>query len=289
MPTPRERPEPPTTGTAAPTIANGPSPGTAAPAIRRPVARATQEVMRGRGRADAVAIRLGVGLRDARATAAMSQAEAATRARISQARWSELERGLGANAPIELWAVVAAAIGVQLAAFLEAVSGASLPRDIEHLRRQSALVERAAAGGWSSAPEMPVTRGGTGRVIDVLLTRANRHEAAVVEVWDLLLDVGAAFRSFDEKLAAVHARLPGWTVSGAWILRGTRRNRSLVAELAPLFVARFPGDGRALLAAFDRPTSALPPSPPSCGRTATAATLSPWRTAGGTRRRGPRP
>jgi transcriptional regulator with XRE-family HTH domain len=276
MPTPRERHEPPT-------------PGTAAPTSRRATARATQEVMRGRGRADAVAARLGVGLRDARGAAGMSQAEAASRARISQARWSELERGVGANAPIELWAVVAAAVGVQLAAFLEAVSGANLPRDIEHLRRQSAVVERAAPGGWSPAPEMPVTRGGAGRVIDVFLTRAPRREAAVVEVWDLLLDVGAAFRSFDDKLAAVRAQLPGWTVSGVWILRGTRRNRGLVAELAPLFAARFPGDGRALLAAFDRPTRALPPAPVLLWTDAAATSLSPWRPVGGARRAGSRP
>ena len=100
--------------------------------------------MRGRGRADAVAVRLGVGLRDARIAAAMTQAEAADRARISQARWSELERGLGANAPIEVWALVAAAVGVQLAAFLEQVSGAGLPRDMEHLRRQSAVIAQGS-------------------------------------------------------------------------------------------------------------------------------------------------
>ena len=207
----------------------------------------------------------------------MSQAEAATRARISQARWSELERGLGANAPIELWAVVAAAVGVQLAAFLEAVSGANLPRDMEHLRRQSAVAGRAAAGGWSPAPEMPVTRGGTGRVIDVLLTRASCREAAVVEVWDLLLDVGAAFRSFDDKLAAVRTRLPGWTVSGAWVLRGTRRNRGLVAELAPLFAARFPADGMTWLAALDEPTSALPADAVLLWTDAASTALAPWR------------
>ena len=53
MPTPRERPEPPTPGTAAPATPNGPRPGTGAPSIRRATTRATQEVMRGRGRADA--------------------------------------------------------------------------------------------------------------------------------------------------------------------------------------------------------------------------------------------
>jgi len=110
-----------------------------------------------------------------------------------------------------------------------------------------------------------------------------------VEVWDLLLDVGAAFRSFDEKLAAVRAKLPGWTVSGAWVLRGTRRNRSLVAELAPLFAARFPGDGRALLSALDRTTSALPPGAALLWTDAAATALAPWRAASRAHRGAPRP
>jgi hypothetical protein len=52
---------------------------------------------------------------------------------------------------------------------------------------QSAVFDRAAAGGWSAAPEMPVTRGGSGAVVDVLLTRVSRREAAVMDVCDLLL------------------------------------------------------------------------------------------------------
>jgi len=247
-----------------------------------PTTRATQEVMRGRGRADTLAVRLGIGLKDGRIAAALTQAQAAARARISQARWSELERGLGANAPIELWSVVAAAVGTQLAAFLEEVAGAGLPRDLEHLRRQSSIVARAAAGGWSAAPEMPVTRGGSGHVIDVLLTRSTRREAAVVEVWDLLLDVGAGFRSFDDKLAAVRTRLPGWNVSGAWVLRGTRRNRGVVADLAPLFAARFPGVGRSWLVALDQPGSALPPAPVLLWTGVSGTELAPWRPAGQT-------
>ena len=99
--------------------------------------------------------------------------------------------------------------------FLDQAPGADLPRDIEHLRRQSAIVERAAGGGWAVAPEMPVVAGVSGRVIDALLTRAASREAAVFEVWDLLLDVGQSLRSFDQKVAAVRLKLPGWTVSGA--------------------------------------------------------------------------
>jgi hypothetical protein len=172
-----------------------------------------------------------------------TQEECAAIARLSQPRWSDLERGRGANAPLETWAVAASAVGQELVAFLDQAPGADLPRDIEHLRRQSVIVERAAVGGWAVAPEMPVTAGISGRVIDALLTRAAAREAAVFEVWDLLLDVGQSFRSFDEKVAAVRrtlsggalsgGALSGWTVSGEWVIRGTRRNRSLVAELAP--------------------------------------------------------
>jgi hypothetical protein len=125
---------------------------------------------------------------------------------------------------------------------------------------------------------MPVTRGGTGGVIDVLLTRSLRREAAVIEVWDLLLDVGAAFRSFDDKLEAVRARSPDWTVSGAWILRGTKRNRSLVAELAPLFKARFPATSGDWLGALDSPTVAMPRQPALLWTDATGAALGEART-----------
>ena len=76
-----------------------------------------------------------------------------------------------------------------------------------------------------------------------------------------LLDVGQSLRSFDQKVAAVRLKLPGWTVSGAWVIRGTRRNRSLVAELAPLFRARFPAAGSAWLRALDNPTCPMPREP----------------------------
>jgi transcriptional regulator with XRE-family HTH domain len=218
-------------------------------------------VLVGRRRAAHVATRLGVGLREARVRTGLTQRECAATARLSQARWSNLERGLGAGAPLATWAVAAAAAGQELVGFLDQAPGADLPRDIEHLRRQSAIVRRASGGGWVAAPEMPVVAGTAGRVIDALLTRAASREAAVFEVWDLLLDVGQSLRSFDQKVAAVRRKLPSWTVSGAWVLRGTRRNRLLVAELAPLFGARFPAVASAWLRALDSRMDAMPREP----------------------------
>ena len=242
--------------------------------------RASREVLAGRSRAARVATRLGTGLRDARTQSGRTQRQCSDIARISQPRWSGLERGQGAGAPLETWAIAAAAVGQELAAFLDQASGADLPRDMEYLRRQSALVERAARGGWVVAPEMPVVAGASGRVIDALLTRAVSREAAVIELWDLLLDVGAAFRSFDEKLAAVRGQVPGWTVSGAWIIRGTRRNRRLVAELAPLFGARFPAAGGDWLDALDSPNAAMPKQPALLWTDAVGATLGEARIRG---------
>lgn len=114
-------------------------------------------------------------------------------------------------------------------------------------------------------------------MIDALLTRAGSREAAVFEVWDLLLDIGQALRSFDEKVDAVRLKLPGWTVAGVWVIRGTRRNRALVVELGPFFKARFPAAGRAWLQALDSPTCPMPPRPALLWSDATGAHLSAAR------------
>src|SRR5206468_7441965 len=105
--------------------------------------RTAKTAIRGRCRASAVATRLGVGLRDARLATGRTQAEAADRVGLSQPRYSELERGLGTNASLETWAMAAAAVDEQLVAFFERASGAEQPRDIEHLRRQNAVIEFA--------------------------------------------------------------------------------------------------------------------------------------------------
>ena len=222
--------------------------------------RATDVVLRGRRRAAELSRRLATALREARLAAGLTQAEAAARARISQAQWSRLERATSEaqRAGVEEWAVAAEAVGLRLAAFMERASGATLPRDIEHLLRQNAVVSRGRPGGWLPAPEMPLDIGAGGHVVDVMLTRAVRREATVVEIWDWLDDVGAALRSFDEKVAAVRRQLSGWHVQGTWVMRGTRRNRDLVRGLGALFAARFPADGEAWLRALDDPNVRLP-------------------------------
>jgi hypothetical protein len=81
----------------------------------------------------------------------------------------------------------------------------------------------------------------------VILRREDRKETAVVEIWDWLSDVGAAFRGFDGKLATAERGANG-TVSGVMVLRATQRNRHLVHEFAALFRSHFPASSAGWLA-----------------------------------------
>ena len=161
---------------------------------------------------------------------------------------------------LETLASCAAAVGTQLAAFLEAVPGADLPRDIEHLRRQQLVVTMARSGGWTARPEHPIDPAARrSRSIDVELERAVRRQIAIVEIVDLLTDGGDAMRGLADKVAAVRRHVDtSWTVSGLLILRSTSRNRALVRELAELLAARFPASSTAWLAALRDPARPMP-------------------------------
>jgi transcriptional regulator with XRE-family HTH domain len=204
--------------------------------------------------------RLGVALRESRRALGMRQSDVADRAGVSQAFWSLLERGGGGTASLETLASCAAAVSTQLAVFIEATPGATLPRDIEHLRRQQLVIVSAAVGGWSARPERPIDpAAGRSRSIDVQLERAIRREVAVVEIEDLLADGGQAMRGLEDKVAAVRREVgSGWSVRGLLILRSTNRNRRLVRELRDLFATRFPASSEAWLAALRDPARAMP-------------------------------
>jgi hypothetical protein len=172
-----------------------------------------------------------------------------------------MERGLGQQASLETWASIAAATGHQLAAFIERVPGTTLPRDYEHLKRQQLVVTTARPGGWTATVEQGIDADWERpRSIDVVLTRAARGEVAVVEVWNLVDDVGAAFRGLDAKVARM-TRQHGPATGGLMVIRGTRRNRALVRDFKALFRAQFPGSSAAWLAALtarDKPMPAAP-------------------------------
>jgi transcriptional regulator with XRE-family HTH domain len=224
--------------------------------------RATGSVMAGRARATYVAKRLGTALRDARLAAGLLQREVAARSGVSQPEIARLEGGHGSDTGVDTWAACGAAVGLQLAAFFEAAPGADVPRDIEHLKRQNLIIATAVPGGWLAEPEAALPGDGPRpRSIDVLLTRAVRREAAVVEVWDLVLDGVHTMRSLEAKVLATRDRLgPEWRIEGLLVVRGTQRNRTLIAGLAALFAARYPASSHRWLQAIRDRDVPLPDS-----------------------------
>ena len=164
----------------------------------------------------------------------------------------------GARRALETLCACAAALNVQLAAFVEAMPGADLPRDIEHLRRQNLVVATAQAGGWTAIPEATLDEGRWSRSIDVLLSRAARREAAVVEIWDLLLDGGEAMRGLAAKVQALRAQLdPAWRVQGLLLVRANAPEPGARARSSDdLFRATYPAASSAWLRALDGPRHA---------------------------------
>lgn len=213
----------------------------------------------GRQRSEYLSKRIGIGLRESRKALGLTQDEASARARVSQAYWSALEHGTATTATLETLAACAAAVDVQLAAFLEARPGADLPRDIAHLRGQATIVRESAGGGWAARVETGIDLlARRSRSIDVQLERASRHEIAVVELVDLVADAGQDMRGLSDKVSAVRRDRPDARVAGLLAIRATRRNRALMAELAPLIDARFPTSSVAWLAALHERTAPMP-------------------------------
>ncbi|MEO8571502.1 MAG: helix-turn-helix transcriptional regulator [Chloroflexota bacterium] len=222
--------------------------------------RASAARAEGRRRAALLAARIGVVLHESRVALALTQAGAAERAGVSQSFWSRVERGLVTAISLETLTACAAAIGVQLAAFIEARPGSDLPRDIQHLRRQDLVIGIARSGGWAGRPEFGIDPAAwRSRSIDVLLTRSRELETAVIEVVDLLADGGATIRGLADKVAAVRRSKPADArVAGLLVLRATARNRATVNELTSLFETRFPGSSAAWLRALEHADQPMP-------------------------------
>jgi transcriptional regulator with XRE-family HTH domain len=212
--------------------------------------RATRTSTLARGRARYLAERIGRSLFDARTGSGQLQREIAERAGISQSFYSRIELGRGSRASLETLAACALACDAQLAAFVETLPGASLPRDIEHIRRQQAVIALAAQGSWQAMPERPIDRDALrSRSVDVLLERVVTREIAVVEIVDLITDAGATFRGHADKVNALRREAGAdWAVAGLLVVRGTVRNRNLVRELRGVMQARYPASSVAWLA-----------------------------------------
>lgn len=177
--------------------------------------------------------------------------------------------------PLATWNRAAVAVGVSLDAWIKQTAATTSHRDAVHLRNQELVPRLSKSGGWSGLAEEFLDREArTTRAADVLLVRFSntnpaRREYALWDVTDWIEDAGAVVRDFTRRLAAVDryalARMlgdePVPKTAGCWLVRATRRSRELIAEHRHFFRGRFPGSGRAWLAALSNPAAAMPTQP----------------------------
>lgn len=179
--------------------------------------------------ARSVAARFGRRIRRARYASGLLQRAVAREAGVSQATISRIELGGGTTVSLGSWIRVATAVGLDW----DFVSPSESHHDRQAMQsRCHRLVAAVAAeGGWiSQTLTHPTDPGRT----ETVLERFERHEIAIVRVWDVVGHVPAAIEELRDRLALERRDRPEtWRVSGVVLVVATGHNRRRLTETHP--------------------------------------------------------
>jgi len=224
---------------------------------------------------------VGRGVREARLRRGQTQCEIAALAGVSASTVQRVEAGRAEHISLDSLQRTAHAVGRPLRLELSPDPRRE-PADAGHLAIQELVVRLGTVAGYVAIPEMPAVRHGSWQSTDVALRSDTARRLLVVECWNSVGDVGAAYRGTDRKRIDGAAYAAGrWgeghhLVTACWVVRATARNRALLASYPALFAARFTGSSRAWVRAL---TEGGDP-PPEIGLVwcdVRATRLFPWR------------
>ncbi len=209
------------------------------------VTKRTATVIAGAREAMAIAATLGGRVRVARRRRGMTLRALASKVGISVTRLSELERGLGNRAPLEVWVALGVALGQPLAVrFSQPLGEPTEPGDTGHLAIQEHILALGKATGRPGTFELPTRPLDPRRSTDVGLRDPARRVRILVECWNTFGDLGAASRATDRKLAEAGATWPDDRIATVWVVRSSADNRALLARFPHIIDAAFPGSSR---------------------------------------------
>jgi transcriptional regulator with XRE-family HTH domain len=211
----------------------------------------TQASITGARETMAIAATLGGVIRSARRARRWSLATLAARVRISPARLSEIERGLGGRAPLETWIALGIAIGRPLAVTASKPFPDDRPADAGHLDIQEHLLGLGRATGRAGTFEVPTRPSDPLRSTDVGLRDPERRVRILAECWNTFGDIGAAVRATHRKEQEATATWPEDRIAIVWIVRSSEANRRLLARFPHILDAAFPGSSRAWVRALE--------------------------------------
>lgn len=192
---------------------------------------------------------LGAELRRSRLRRRMTQEQLGTRAGVSRASVSRIERGLGGGQTLDTWQRVGLAAGTPLIVKLQR-DPLQQTVDAGHLAIQELVLRLGRRTGIVRSFELATRPNEPWRSTDVGLRDDRRHVLLLVECWNTFGDIGAAVRSTTRKVVdagqlavAVGGEQP-YRVASLWVVRATTRNRQLVGRYPEVFASRFPGSSR---------------------------------------------
>ncbi len=191
---------------------------------------------------------LGSDLQRTRKRRRITQRALGERIGLGQVRISEIERGLGATAPLETWIALGVAIDRPLAVSFSRDMQPDEPRDAGHLAAQELVLRLARQHGRRADFELPTRPADPARSVDVALRDDTARVLIVVEIWNRLDDLGAAARATTRKVAEAEGPAvlatgdgPPYRVAVCWLFVDTAANRRLVARYPEILESRFPG------------------------------------------------
>lgn len=226
----------------------------------------TKARVEGRQETAALVAALGRQVRAERRRRRLTQAVLGRRVGLSAARISEIERGEGLRAPLDVWVALGLVLGRPIAVAFSRGIEESLPADAGHLELQEAALRLVRRHGWIGTFELPTRPADPSHSVDVCVRDDRARRLIVLECWNRFGDLGAAARSTSRKLAETRelavARYgeAASPVHGCWLVRPTAANRALVRRYPELLASRFPGSSRAWARALDKGTE--PPAHP---------------------------
>jgi transcriptional regulator with XRE-family HTH domain len=193
----------------------------------------------------AIAATLGGIVREARRSRRWTLSEVARRIGISVARLSEIERGLGARAPLETWVALGVALERPLAVSLsKPLAAARVGLGDGHLEIQEHILRLARETGRQGTFELPTRPADPSRSTDVGIRDARLHVRILVECWNSIGDLGGAVRATRRKETEATATWPDDRIATVWVVRDTAANRTLLARYPSIVDAAFPGSSR---------------------------------------------
>jgi transcriptional regulator with XRE-family HTH domain len=210
-------------------------------------ARRTQAEIIGARETQRIAATLGSQIRATRRRRRLTQTGLGRRVGVGQSRISEIERGQGVRATLELWIALGVALDRPLALTLSRDITME-PADAGHLAIQELVMRLALANGLTATFELPTRSTDPARSIDVGIRDNRRRMLIAIEIWNRLDDLGTAVRAHDRKMAETRALAVAtaqngrpYEVASSWIFRDTAANRRLVERYPAILTSRFPG------------------------------------------------